>query len=334
MGAAGVGSSQVTRTLDLRMKRILITALLLIWASAGYGVPGDLNRDSVVDFDDFFIFADNFGMEGSPDVIDTVEVTIFDTLTVQRIDSLEVTVYDTLVVEIQHVVYDTLVIDHATVFDTVIFGREEIRFAPPPPPSEINQSLTIRSSLLSRRFLTSLTGEIANTSSASLKYVSLRLTVRDPDGLVIHLESDDYSINRLVAGDTRIFQTDLYGEEENVLDNIRAGNYSIDVAWSEEIEQVNNVSIRIREGTIQYASPFAIMGEVENTTDLTVRYFTIHFYGRDSSGNPTYYTSYSEDTFGIPPGGTAPFSVDKEVLDMDSYLGREEIAELYYYISA
>ena len=37
-------------------------------------VLGDLNRDGVVDFDDFFILADNFGKRGSPEQIDTVYV--------------------------------------------------------------------------------------------------------------------------------------------------------------------------------------------------------------------------------------------------------------------
>jgi hypothetical protein len=44
------------------MKLIPIVALL--WASVAYGVTGDLNKDGTVDFDDFFLFADNFGKSG------------------------------------------------------------------------------------------------------------------------------------------------------------------------------------------------------------------------------------------------------------------------------
>ena len=35
-------------------------------------VPGDLNLDGVVDFDDFFIFSDHFGEAGSPDMSSVV----------------------------------------------------------------------------------------------------------------------------------------------------------------------------------------------------------------------------------------------------------------------
>ena len=44
---------------------------------------GISDRDGDVDFDDFFIFADNFGRTGSPDDADTVVVTLRDTITVR-----------------------------------------------------------------------------------------------------------------------------------------------------------------------------------------------------------------------------------------------------------
>jgi len=42
----------------------LLIAVIIMWASAGEAVTGDLNRDGTVDFDDFFLFADNFGKSG------------------------------------------------------------------------------------------------------------------------------------------------------------------------------------------------------------------------------------------------------------------------------
>jgi len=69
----------------------MIAAAVVTMCVAGvaYAIPGDLDLDGDVDFDDFFAFADNFGMTGPPD---TLRVTVFDTL------SLE-TVYDTVTVE-------------------------------------------------------------------------------------------------------------------------------------------------------------------------------------------------------------------------------------------
>lgn len=46
--------------------------LLLLIASPAFSVSGDLNRDGMVDYDDFFIFADNFGKSGDPDLTSTV----------------------------------------------------------------------------------------------------------------------------------------------------------------------------------------------------------------------------------------------------------------------
>ena len=44
--------------------------VLLITTSQAHGVLGDLNRDGAVDFDDFFIFADNFGESGPVEMCD------------------------------------------------------------------------------------------------------------------------------------------------------------------------------------------------------------------------------------------------------------------------
>ena len=48
------------------MVRILIVGSLL-WAGAGFAITGDLNKDGTVNFDDFFIFSDNFGKSGPPE---------------------------------------------------------------------------------------------------------------------------------------------------------------------------------------------------------------------------------------------------------------------------
>jgi hypothetical protein len=284
------------------MKLIPIVALL--WASVAYGVTGDLNKDGTVDFDDFFLFADNFGKSGLPEIIDTVKVTIFDTLTV----------------EVQNVVYDT-----------VIFGREEIRFAPAPPPSEISQALQVRSKIDIGAFLSRMLVEIVNENTVSLKGVSLRLTVRDNDGSVIFTDEDRSAIDKLIAADTRVASMYLSSPSSDVIDQVQAGNYNIDIVWSEEVDEVNNISLQLKN--ITYGSPFSIAGEIENTTDLTVESFSIYFYGRDLNGNPFYYQLFSEGTFGILPGGTAPFSIDMVYKpDFASSVSRDEFSELYYYI--
>ena len=71
------------------MRPTIAAAVVLAIAGAVYGIPGDLDLDGDVDFDDFFTFADNFGKTGAPD---TLRVTVFDTLSIE-------TVYDTVTVE-------------------------------------------------------------------------------------------------------------------------------------------------------------------------------------------------------------------------------------------
>lgn len=66
-----------------------------IWIALFLAVPaiaitGDLNKDGKVDFDDFFILADNFGKKGPP------EVAVRDTLRITRRDTIRTTVHDTV----------------------------------------------------------------------------------------------------------------------------------------------------------------------------------------------------------------------------------------------
>ena len=70
----------------------LFLGLSLSVASQVFAVSGDLNLDGRVDFDDFFLFADNFGKEGPPD---TLRVVVIDSLV--HVDTLEV--LDTIEVE-------------------------------------------------------------------------------------------------------------------------------------------------------------------------------------------------------------------------------------------
>ena len=316
-----------------KMKRLIFPfAVVILLAGASYAVIGDLNRDGTVDFDDFFLFADNFGKTGSPEIIDTVRVTINDTLIVVVPDTVKVTITDTLIVEVQEVVYDTLVIDHATVFDTIIFGREEIRFDPPPPSSEIRQSLKIQTNLLNVRIFNYLMGEIRNESSASLGGLEFRLTVRDNNDFVSHTRTYAYGIpDFVISGDTMPFQLSLSDEVD--IDFLRGGNYTLDVIWDEEIQKVNNVTVQLDTEKIRYAEPFAISGEIRNTSDLEVKSYEIVFYGRDENGNCIYYQSFSEGSFGIVPNGSSPFSISEVALDYGGpYTQRSDIAQLFYYI--
>jgi hypothetical protein len=51
---------------------IRLALLMILVASPAFSVSGDLNRDGMVDYDDFFIFADNFGKSGDPDLSSAV----------------------------------------------------------------------------------------------------------------------------------------------------------------------------------------------------------------------------------------------------------------------
>ena len=63
-------------------------AILLYLAPPADALSADLNRDGVVDFDDFFLFADQFGLTGVPDSPDTVVVVVRDTVYIDPADTL------------------------------------------------------------------------------------------------------------------------------------------------------------------------------------------------------------------------------------------------------
>jgi hypothetical protein len=84
---------------------------LLLLALPVWALPGDLDLDGDVDFDDFFVFADNFGKTGAPD---TLRVVVVDTLIGYKYttiyDTTLVTMRDTIITEIESVVYDTVIV--------------------------------------------------------------------------------------------------------------------------------------------------------------------------------------------------------------------------------
>jgi len=69
-------------------------AILLYLAPTADALSADLNRDGIVDFDDFFLFADQFGLTGEPDAPDTVVVVFRDTLAL--IDTVYIDPADTV----------------------------------------------------------------------------------------------------------------------------------------------------------------------------------------------------------------------------------------------
>ena len=52
------------------MRIAILLAVMLAMSGPANAVVGDLNRDGVVNLLDFFIFSDNFGETGQPDVSD------------------------------------------------------------------------------------------------------------------------------------------------------------------------------------------------------------------------------------------------------------------------
>ena len=139
--------------------KLLFVLLFFLLPSLVRGVPGDLNLDGVVDFSDFFIFADNFGKSG-PTELDTIEVTVNDTIYLERetsvLDTVEITVNDTI-------------------------------YLPSPGPSEAQITFTVTSDTYE---------EIDNTSViiiyddrlTSLSQVSLYVTVEDDPSLKLSFE--------------------------------------------------------------------------------------------------------------------------------------------------
>ena len=52
------------------MTKLFLLLMLFVLHNSSWGITGDLDRDGDVDFDDFFLFSDNFGKTGSIDITD------------------------------------------------------------------------------------------------------------------------------------------------------------------------------------------------------------------------------------------------------------------------
>jgi len=98
----------------------LALVLALMAVNLAHAVPGDINRDGVVNLDDFYILAENFGKKGPPDA---PWVGMFDTLYIEipvsDFDSTTTTILDRQLFE---VAYDTVSYDVVTVLVEVSDG--------------------------------------------------------------------------------------------------------------------------------------------------------------------------------------------------------------------
>jgi len=111
---------------------VLVLALALTAGDTAHAVPGDINRDGVVDFRDFYILADNFGKRGPPEA---PWVGMYDTLYVEipvsDFDSTAAAILDTRLFE---VAYDTVSYDVVTMLVEVSDGA-------PKPGDEVTVNL-------------------------------------------------------------------------------------------------------------------------------------------------------------------------------------------------
>ena len=74
--------------MTFRFMNLTIILVIILSSYDSYAITGDLDRDGDVDYDDFFVFADNFGKTGSPEELVYQETVIIqDTLRVTSIDS-------------------------------------------------------------------------------------------------------------------------------------------------------------------------------------------------------------------------------------------------------
>jgi Leucine-rich repeat (LRR) protein len=139
-----------------RMRSVLILAFaLLLPAAPALALSADLNKDGVVNFDDFFLFGDQFGQSGDPDVSDTVVVIRRDTLVV----------IDTLVVLDTLSLIDNVYIDPA---DTVTRSGTPITFADPAVEFFLRDLVNVAEGDL-------LTGDVQSITSLNLSSQNISL---------------------------------------------------------------------------------------------------------------------------------------------------------------
>jgi hypothetical protein len=136
------------------MIRVILWAFaLLLPVVPATALSVDLNKDGVVDFDDFFLFGDQFGQYGAADVSDTVVVI--------HTDTVQVVVHDTFVLTLT----DTVYIDSA---DTTASSGASISFDDPALEFAIRAVVGIDTGDLR-------TGDIADVTTLNLTSLSISL---------------------------------------------------------------------------------------------------------------------------------------------------------------
>jgi internalin A len=142
-------------------------------------VTGDLDRDGDVDFDDFFIFSDNFGRTGSPDDSDTITVVLRDTITIAQSDTTIITLRDTVTVR------DTVFV----VSDTTT-GGSPLFFGDPNLESAVRDALSKPTGNL-------LSGEVATLTflNASNRNIVVLTGIENLTGLTSLTLSDNQIID-------------------------------------------------------------------------------------------------------------------------------------------
>ena len=141
------------------MRRTLLLAfVLLLPALPALALSADINRDGVVDFDDFFLFGDQFGQSGDPDLADTIVVVVRDTIVVAA-DTLVLT--DTVTLTF----VDTVYVDPA---DTVTRSGTPVAFADPAVEFALRTLVGVAEGDL-------LTGDVANIQTLNLSGLNISL---------------------------------------------------------------------------------------------------------------------------------------------------------------
>jgi len=280
------------------MKVLAGVCLALLVVGPAGAITGDLNKDGKVDFQDFFILAENFGKQGPVDPPDTVIVVQVDTLTVVRVDTV-------IVVQL----------------DTVFLGLPEIPIAP--PIDQVTGVEIVEESLFVGGFFTTdVSGLIVNNTTKTYENVSVRLIIRDADGKILAVEDHHFepTIYVLAPGDKRVFR---FFNVSNIasLSDLEFATFT--VSWSRETDQELSNDLLLITDTLNLSG--GISGEVQNIGPSQVEDILITFVGLNSIGQVI-----SQDTrrvnFGgdLQPGATGVF---------ETFLFDTTADEIYYYIT-
>lgn len=281
------------------ISQILIYMLLL--TTSVWSIPGDLDLNGTVDFDDFFVFADNFGKSGPPQPIDTIYVTLTDTLIVTVLDTVELqTVFDTL---------------------TYTFGHE--------PLVEVSDNYP-RASVGRTGYIPNqkMLVEVVNTQANAIE-ATVRLTAYNSNGGVLFTStSRAYLPVYITSGNTRIVEVFLESASDEALEALNAGDFQVELFWDEAEEGVTDTSLEIRTDTT-VESPLQFSGVVENPTDNAVSEYTLGFYGLKDDVLIFHVENYDE--LGITAVGASPFLIDAGFFN-NNRVTVDDIDEVFGYI--